>query len=354
MPLPVHDIGAQESLTRFAERIFASMPRSDQRRRAGAYLHGLLATPGRKSVNKIAAQTADGPVAPHSMRQFVNDSSWEWSPVRRELAHWVAERTAARAWTLGIAVLAKRGVHSAGVHRRFVPSVGRSVNCQVAVGLFLTGDTDAVPVDWSLLLPDSWASDPHRRSRARIPPEAVRPLEHEAVALLDAQPDAWGFNSLPVVADLSACGHALHLVRGLVRRRREYVVGLAHPPAAPPDGPRPPGAAAEGHLPDVLPGRQRHFAAPETARSLSAPTWTSNMTRLRTADLRALAGLDRHTRRAVRRLEEGFGLLDFEGRSYPGWHHHMTMVSAAFAFSRLGLRAGRPPTAVRDGCTAGT
>lgn len=34
-------------------------------------------------------------------------------------------------------------------------------------------------------------------------------------------------------------------------------------------------------------------------------------------------------------LEEDCGLLDFEGRSYPGWHHHMTLVSAAYTYSRL-------------------
>lgn len=35
-------------------------------------------------------------------------------------------------------------------------------------------------------------------------------------------------------------------------------------------------------------------------------------------------------------MGRSLGLLDFEGRSYPGWHHHMALVSAAYAFRSLG------------------
>jgi hypothetical protein len=34
-------------------------------------------------------------------------------------------------------------------------------------------------------------------------------------------------------------------------------------------------------------------------------------------------------------LADDFGLNDFEGRSFPGWHHHMTLVGAAYAYTRL-------------------
>ncbi|MCB5180592.1 hypothetical protein LG632_14520, partial [Streptomyces sp. SMC 277] len=36
---------------------------------------------------------------------------------------------------------------------------------------------------------------------------------------------------------------------------------------------------------------------------------------------------------------EDCGLRDFEGRSYPGWHRHMTFVAAAAAHRLL----GQPP-----------
>jgi SRSO17 transposase len=39
-------------------------------------------------------------------------------------------------------------------------------------------------------------------------------------------------------------------------------------------------------------------------------------------------------------LRGEFGLQDFEGRSFTGWHHHVTLVSAAHA-----LRAVNPKQA---------
>lgn len=35
---------------------------------------------------------------------------------------------------------------------------------------------------------------------------------------------------------------------------------------------------------------------------------------------------------SVFKLKHGLGLDHFEGRSWPGWHHHVTLVTAAHAF----------------------
>jgi SRSO17 transposase len=43
-----------------------------------------------------------------------------------------------------------------------------------------------------------------------------------------------------------------------------------------------------------------------------------------------------------RELKDALGLDHFEGRSYRGWHHHVTLVSVAHAF--LTLERRRPPT----------
>jgi len=42
-----------------------------------------------------------------------------------------------------------------------------------------------------------------------------------------------------------------------------------------------------------------------------------------------------------RELKTGLGLAHFEGRTYAGWHHHMTLVTAAHLFI-TGLRLTRP------------
>jgi SRSO17 transposase len=43
-----------------------------------------------------------------------------------------------------------------------------------------------------------------------------------------------------------------------------------------------------------------------------------------------------------RELKDALGLDHFEGRSYRGWNHHVTLVSVAHAF--LTLERRRPPT----------
>jgi len=39
--------------------------------------------------------------------------------------------------------------------------------------------------------------------------------------------------------------------------------------------------------------------------------------------------------RDTQRLSEECGLQHFEGRSYRGWHHHVTLVSAAHTYQLL-------------------
>lgn len=73
-----------------------------------------------------------------------------------------------------------------------------------------------------------------------------------------------------------------------------------------------------------------------------SPVWLTNMTHRRMDELLALTRLLTGTGAVMRVLESDFGLQDFEGRSFPGWHHHMTLVSAAYAYSRLARPAETP------------
>jgi SRSO17 transposase len=71
--------------------------------------------------------------------------------------------------------------------------------------------------------------------------------------------------------------------------------------------------------------------------------WLSSLpadTDLRT--LVRLAKLRWRIEHDYRELKDGLGLDHFEGRSYRGWHHHVTCVSVAHAF--LTLERRRPRT----------
>src|SRR4051794_29080320 len=151
---------ARYSVPAFADQLFEHLPRTDQRKWARAYLEALMTTRGKKTVRRLAASVSDSPTASQSLHQFVNASPWDWMPVRQEIARWAETRLTPQAWLLDFAVIRKRGEHSCGVHRRFDPATGRSATCQVGVGAFLANADAAVPVDWRLLLPGSWANDP--------------------------------------------------------------------------------------------------------------------------------------------------------------------------------------------------
>ncbi|MFF5160761.1 IS701 family transposase [Streptomyces sp. NPDC000348] len=371
------------SLPAFADQLFEHLPRTDQRKWARVYLEALMATRGKKTVRRLAASVSDSPTASQSLHQFVNASPWDWTPVRQEMARWVESRLTPRAWLLDLAVIRKRGEHSCGVHRRFVPATGRSATCQVGVGAFLATADAAIPVDWRLLLPGSWTNDPRRRLRARIPEDiGPQPIEDHALALTDFLAGSSRPVPGPVVADLATVPGAHTLVRGLAIRNRDFVIAVPagfkvvlgrhlHLQKPSDAGERGLALAARSlfefdsglthaevvdtadantrrlevrsvrvYLPDTHPSFPPRTYSLFTVASENSrrpvQTWLTSLTHARAAEVVGLTRLLAHSQEAVRRMESDFGLLDFEGRSYPGWHHHMTLVSAAYAYSRTG------------------
>ncbi len=94
-------------------------------------------------------------------------------------------------------------------------------------------------------------------------------------------------------------------------------------------------------LPQTRPGAADHrpayrvFTEWRPAGGRLSRMWVTNMANRRMDELLALTGLPTATAATLHDLETHFGLLDFEGRSFPGWHHHMTLISAAYAYRRL-------------------
>ncbi|MFJ3338697.1 IS701 family transposase [Streptomyces sp. NPDC086766] len=383
--LTSRSLGPRASSFDFAEQVFGHLPRADQRRWAHAYLMALLRTPGKKSVRRLAQSLSDSATAAQSLHQFVNASPWPWEPVCRKLMRWAEQCTVPRAWTVDVAVLRKRGEHSCGVHRRFIPGTGRSVNCQIGIGAFVVTDHDALPVGWRLLLPRIWIEDSQRRTRTRIPPDAAtRSLEGGALDLIRAMGDRTQLAEVPVVADLSThCGTST-LARGLSLQGRDFVIGV---PASLPvvagrqlraqqqDGSGWPAVMDAGKLFDPVhseragldvytsregqanapliqssivhlagrgadPAVQRSYRllgirSPRSGRPLNL--WLTSMVNRRLDEVVELTQLQARSVQTLERLEQDYGLLDFEGRSYPGWHHHMALMSAAYMHRRLNL-----------------
>ncbi|MCB5183462.1 IS701 family transposase, partial [Streptomyces antimicrobicus] len=236
-----------------ARRLFRCLPRTDQRRWAGAYLCGLVTTPGKKSVRNMARSAGTFGTASQSLHQIVNSSTWQWDPVRRELAAWCGERAEVRALRMVPVVIPKRGECSAGVHRRFDPAGGRTLSCQHALGLFLVTDRGTVPVDWRLSLPGRWSEDPELRERARIPAGARGGLtSHLGLDLVDAAAGHPATAGVPVVAEADAetPEEAARLIAGLAERGVPFAVSVpaAMPVLCGPAGERGPGTTDVARL----------------------------------------------------------------------------------------------------------
>ena len=377
---------ATEHANAFADLLFGHLPRADQRGWARTYLRGLLWTHGKKSVRRLAEAVSASPRAWYSLQQFISGSSWEWSPSRAELARWVEHRASVRAWTVAPVVTPKRGAQSVGVHRRFVPSAGRILNCQVGTALFLSCPGANFPVDWKLHLPAEWVADEPRRRCARIPDSVrVQPLWKDALDLVSGMAGASSAPAVPVVADMSDADDVGRFVAGLEALGRDFVVAvpptLRVNPVGAPGAPRTPGtpnlrpaglpAPTADSLLNVYGNRHCYTATvngtggqfrrtrvayalvqlpahprrPQESYRLftevgangrrAAPVWLTNLTHRRLEELLELSLLHVSATATLTCLDDRFELLDFAGRSYPGWHHHMTLASAAYAYARL-------------------
>jgi hypothetical protein len=360
------------ALSTFMDEVFAGLSRVDQRRWAREYLSGLLRVPGKKTPQRLAGTGPGAPMRARALQQFIGGSPWDWGAVRDELAGLVRATMPVSAWTLAAAVIPKRGDSSVGVHRRYLPERGKEVNCQLAVGLFLSGERDTIPVDWHVLLDDSW-SDRQRRQRVKVPDDAAAgPLWHQLVDLVDAAAGRRVLPAGPLVADLRGLVKACQFAVAMGERKIGFVleVGPEQKVLAPVAG-SPANLArfsVDGYLGNRLrraPGTHAAKAGGRVVNTFSAmvylpsvdgdgPLLACRLLGVSTPGVRPgarywLTNLGDHTPADVVRLtvhalrtpyvlaclSEDFGLMDFEGRSFPAWHHHMTMVSLAYALHRF-------------------
>ncbi|WP_422652893.1 IS701 family transposase, partial [Aliidongia sp.] len=135
-----------------------------------------LLLPGeRKSVEPIAAVTAPVRVAAQhqSLLHFVGNAPWSDERVLarvRELVLPPIERSVSiEAWIIDDTGFPKKGRHSVGVARQYCGQLGKQDNCQVAVTRSVANHAASLPVAYRLYLPEDWAADPVRRSKAGVP-----------------------------------------------------------------------------------------------------------------------------------------------------------------------------------------
>jgi SRSO17 transposase len=69
--------------------------------------------------------------------------------------------------------ISKKGTHSVGVARQYCDQLGKTENCQVAVSLSIANAFASLPIAYQLYLPEEWAEDRGRCSKAGVPEEVT-------------------------------------------------------------------------------------------------------------------------------------------------------------------------------------
>jgi len=143
--------------------------RVEPRRRARAFVLGLLAGLPRANCWTIAEQAGDA--SPGGMQHLLSRACWDADGVRDDLRDYVTGQLGDPAAVLVVDETGdvKKGRCTAGVARQYTGTAGRVENAQVAVYLTYAAPGGHTLIDRELYLPRCWAGDPGRRRVAGIP-----------------------------------------------------------------------------------------------------------------------------------------------------------------------------------------
>jgi SRSO17 transposase len=380
----------RKRLEQFLEDLLEPVGRTERRHWGGVYVRGLLQDGERKSIEPMAARLRDGNV--QAMQQFVGQSPWQWEEVWAHLGRrMTAELEPDSAWVVDDTGFPKQGEDSVGVARQYSGTLGKTGNCQVAVSLHHVGEQGNAVLGWRLYLPESWAKDQERRKAAGVPEEVAFKRKWELALELIDQSRSWGLADRIVLAD-GGYGESTEFRDELEARDLRYAVGIGPnvgvwtmPPKT-----KIPEYSGRGARPTKhVYGDQRPIAVKDVAlkakgwkkvrwregsrgwlesRFLSLrvqpshgfvdgnpphkqlwllvewPEHEEEPTKYFFADLPPSYTLRRLVRVAkcrwkieqdYRQLKDELGLDHYEGRSWNGWHHHVTLVMLAYSFLTL-------------------
>jgi SRSO17 transposase len=388
----------EKRLEAFLNELTEPMGRRDRRQWAGAYVRGLLLDGERKSVEPMARRLGKSDQA---LQQFLNQSPWSAEALLERLAKCGA-RQPANFWILDETSFPKAGKHSVGVTRQYCGALGKIANCQVAVSLHRaeSGAQASQPISWRLYLPKEWVQDAERRQHAGIPAEVLYQSKNElALSLLD-QALSWELKPGVILAD-EAYGGSFEWRAALRERGLFYAVRVPWTttgwtqapefflPAPPKRGRQAKRLRTNAPIPKNLREIAREMPesawsevtwregskGPQRSRFAQLPLWAANGWRqgpqpervkevaliewpvdeeeptrywlsllpesLPLNELVAAARARWRIEQDYRELKEELGLDHFEGRGWVGWHHHVAMVTVAFAFLRQEQRKKR-------------
>jgi SRSO17 transposase len=348
--------GWAEGLEGVVGRIAPRFGRAEPRRRARAYLRGLLAPVERKNGWQLAEAVGDR--TPDGVQDFLSRVHWDADAVRDDLHAYVVQHLGDPD---GVLILdetgfLKKGTKSAGVQRQYSGTAGRIENCQIGVFLGYASRHGQVLIDRALYLPADWAKDDGRRREARIPTDIAFATKPKlGLAMLERARQA-GIAFAWISGD-SVYGADHRIRRWAERHRRGYVLAvtskqyLGQRPVTSwikglprkawqrlsagdgAKGPRlydwvyiPHSGAAPGFQCGLLVRRSIADPTELTFYLTHAPKDTS------LARLVQIAGLRWPIESLFEQGKGEVGLDQYEVRSWVGWHRHITLSMFALAY----------------------
>ena len=346
-------------------RIAWRFGRAEPRRRALAYLRGLLGSVERKNGWQLAEAT--GEATPDGTQRLLNAADWDADAIRDDLRSYVAEHLGDPAGVLVVdeTGFVKKGTKSAGVQRQYTGTVGKKENCQVGVFLAYASPRGRAFLDRELYLPREWADDEERRREAAVPDEVAFATKPQlARAMLERARDAgvvgWvtadtvygGDRRLRVWLEEQAWPHVLAVKRteplwARTGRGPAQVAAAELAAGVPPRGWRHLSAGDGAKGPRVYAWARvalfRLFAPADAGywllvrRSLADPTefayyvcFGPKSTPLR--ELVRVAGARWAIEECFEAAKGEVGLDHYEVRRYDAWYRHVTLALLAHAY----------------------
>jgi SRSO17 transposase len=345
-----------DGLDGVVDRLVPRFGRPEPRRRARAYLRGLLAAVERKNGWQLAEAVGDA--TPDGVQDFLSRVRWDADAVRDDLQAYVIQHLGDPD---GVAVLdetgfLKKGTKSAGVQRQYSGTAGRIENCQIGVFLGYASRHGQALIDRALYLPVDWAKDEDRRREARIPAEITFATKPKlGLAMLERARQA-GIPFAWITGD-SVYGADHTIRRWAERHRRGYVLTVtskqylgqrsvtswikrlprkAWQRLSAGDGAKGPRLYDWTYIPysGAAPGFQ---CALLLRRSIADPTkltfYLTHAPKGTALDkLVRVAGLRWPIESLFEQAKGEVGLDQYEVRSWIGWHRHITLSMFALAY----------------------
>jgi SRSO17 transposase len=156
-------------LARVHARIAPHFARPEPRRRALAYLQGILSSIERKNGWQLAEHAREA--TPYGMQRLLSQAVWDADLVRDDVRVYALEQLGTDDAILAIdeTSFPKAGSHSAGVGVQYCGTTGHVENCQVGVFLSYITARGHTLIDRELYLLPDWIEDRQRRQAVGIP-----------------------------------------------------------------------------------------------------------------------------------------------------------------------------------------